>query len=57
MQSLGSVSSAWVRDYRRTQQEDEGMSLRRVNPKRDANDRAIVEALRKIGAQVERLDM
>ena len=33
------------------------MSLRRVNPKRDANELAIVEALRKIGAQVERLDM
>ena len=33
------------------------MSLRRVNPKRDSNELAIVEGLRKIGAQVERLDM
>ena len=32
------------------------MSLRRVNAKRDANELAIVEGLRKIGAQVERLD-
>jgi hypothetical protein len=57
MPSLGSVSGAWVRDYRRTQQKDTEISLHRVNPKRDANELAIVEGLRKIGAQVERLDM
>jgi hypothetical protein len=57
MPSLGSVSGAWVRDYRRTQQKDTEISLHRVNPKRDANELAIVEGLRKIGAQVERLDI
>ena len=55
--SLGSVSTVWLRDYRRTQEEDEGMSLRRVNPKRDVNERAIVDALRKIGCKVQRLNI
>ena len=57
MPSLGSVSSAWVRDYRRTHEEDTEISIHRVNPKRDANELAIVDGLRKIGAQIERLDM